>query len=194
MIVHIGRRSIISWRSGISLIIVHVLSWVLIIARIGLPHHRVGSARSSWWKMLFLASSILTSIVRSISLNNSWKVAVFPPKSLLMPRRTAGPETVASNNTPRSRVVFVGDGSLAPYHRLHLLNVHGCDGAGVDHGLRSVRRGRSGFVTHEAGPLFGQANKFIVRGIEPRVDSVLEVGRGRNLRFLLLFGKHVSMV
>ena len=80
VIVHIGRRSIISWRSGISLIIVHVLSWILIIARIGLPHHRVGSARSSWRKMLFLlTSSILTSIVRSISLHNSWKVAVLSP-------------------------------------------------------------------------------------------------------------------
>ena len=68
VIVHIGRRSIISWRSGISLIIVHVLSWILIIARIGLPHHRVGSACSPWRKMLFLASSISTLVTKIVML------------------------------------------------------------------------------------------------------------------------------
>ena len=180
MTVHVRRWTVVPWRSRrsrVPLVIVHVLTRILIVARVGLPHHRVGSARSSGREVLFLSS--IVTIVRSISLYYCWKIAVFSPESLLMTWRTAGPQTVAPDDTARPGVVdvLVGDRGLspAPHHRLHLLDVHGRDGAGVHHGLRPVRRGRARLVTNEARPLLGQTNKFIVRGIESGVHSVLEV-------------------
>ncbi len=39
-------------------------------------------------------------------------------------------------------------------------------------------------------PLEGQADKFVVGGIEAGVDPVLEVGGCGDFDFFLLFGKH----
>lgn len=78
-------------------------------------------------------------------------------------------------------------------HSFQIEHVCGCDGGGVDEGRWSVGRRVSGDVMFDEGcPLLGQSDKLVGRVVVSGVNPVLEVGRCRDLRLLLLLGKHLD--
>ena len=188
VLVHVVRMSRRGPRT-IAMVVVDMLARELIVAgRKGLSDDRVGSAGSSVGVLLLLLSTISTMLI------DRRQLCLLPPQPQL--RWLTGPETVAPHHGPRPHGLQLSvahqRGLPAPYNGLHLLDVHGGDGAGVHHGLRSIGRGCSRLLTHQAGPLLGQTHKLVVARIEPGVHSVLKVTRSRNLRFLFLLGKHVE--
>ena len=169
-------------RSAVALVVVDVLARVLVVGRVGLSDDGVRSTGSSVW----------LGLVRAVPLQQGREVGLVPPQPGL-DRRTAGPQTVAPHHTPRPPSTH--QGSLpAPHDRLHLPDVDGGDGAGVHHRLGSVGGGGPGFMTHQAGPLFGKTNELVIGGVKTCVHSMLEVCWGRYLRLFLLLCKHVVWV
>ena len=137
---------------AIALVVVDVLAGVLVVPRVRLSDHGVRSAGSS--------VRLRLREVRAVPLQQWRQVGLLPPQPGL-DWRTAGPQTVAPHHTARPPPAT--QGSLpASDDRLHLPDVDGSDGAGVDHRLRSVGGGGPGLMTHQAGPLLGETNKLVV--------------------------------
>ena len=61
------------WRRSISLVVVDVLARILIVARVGLSDHTVGSARSSTW---VLSLAWILTILRTIPLHHRGEIVL----------------------------------------------------------------------------------------------------------------------
>lgn len=74
---------------------------------------------------------------------------------------------------------------------LQVVDLDGRNVGGIDEWQGTVGGLEDLVVAHDRGPLQWQTDVLALAFVEARVDAVLEIGRGGDLRFLLLLGEHV---